>query len=359
MYKTVRINPISPEPPRASLLVIYTGGTLGMVYENKGKQLVPFEFEHIIEWVPEVRRLDFEITYLTLPEPIDSSNMTPELWITLGQIIRDEYEVYDSFVILHGTDTMAYTASALSFLLDGLNKPVILTGAQLPIGIARSDARENFITALEIAAATNEQGYPIISEVCIYFNSLLLRGNRAKKKESSDFNAFHSENYPVLANAGVRIEYNLPYLAPYDPLKKLFLHTRLNPHVTFLKVFPGITPAVVRGILEIPGLKGVVLETFGAGNAPTAPWFLEEIRLALERGLLIFNVSQCDGGRVTQGQYKTSTALAQLGVLSGTDCTAEAAITKLMFVFGQSDDPAVCRKLLITPLRGEMSSSFE
>jgi L-asparaginase len=359
MYKTVRINPISPEPPRASVLVIYTGGTLGMVYENKGKQLVPFEFEHIIERVPEVRRLDFEITFLTLPEPIDSSNMTLELWVTLGQIILDEYAVYDSFVILHGTDTMAYTASALSFLLDGLNKPVILTGAQLPIGIARSDARENFITALEIAAATNAQNHPIISEVCIYFNSLLLRGNRAKKKESSDFNAFQSENYPVLANAGVRIEYNFPYLAPYNPGMKLFLHTQLNPNVTFLKIFPGITPAVVRGILQITGLQGVVLETFGAGNAPTAPWFLVEIQRAIERGLLIFNVSQCDGGRVTQGQYKTSTALAQLGVLSGTDCTAEAAITKLMFVLGQHDDLAVCRQKMITPLRGEMSSSLD
>lgn len=359
MYKTVRINPISPDPPRASVLVIYTGGTLGMVYENKGKQLVPFEFEHIIERVPEVRRLDFEITFLTLPEPIDSSNMTPEIWLTLGKIVQDEYDAYDSFVILHGTDTMAYTASALSFLLDGLNKPVILTGAQLPIGIARSDARENFITALEIAAATNEQGYPIISEVCIYFNSLLLRGNRAKKKETSDFNAFQSENYPVLANAGVRIEYNFPYLAPYDPHKKLFLHTRLDPHVTFLKVFPGIIPEVVRGILQIPGLKGVVLETFGAGNAPTAPWFLAEIEAAIQRGLLIFNVSQCDGGRVTQGQYKTSTALAQLGVLSGADCTAEAAITKFMFVLGQHDDPAVCRLLLTTPLRGEMSGSLD
>lgn len=341
------------------MLVIYTGGTLGMVYEAKGKQLVPFEFEHIIERVPEVRRLDIEITFLTLPEPIDSSNMSPELWLILGQIILDEYESYDSFVILHGTDTMAYTASALSFLLDGLNKPVILTGAQLPIGIARSDARENFLTALEIAASTNEVGQPIISEVCIYFNSLLLRGNRAKKKESSDFNAFQSENYPVLANAGVRIEYNFPYLAPYDPEKKLCLHTQLNPHVTFLKVFPGITPAVVRGILQIPDLKGVVLETFGAGNAPTAPWFLEEIECAVERGLLIFNVSQCDGGRVTQGQYKTSTALAQLGVLSGADCTAEAAITKLMFVLAQTDDLKRGGKLLTTSLRGEMSSLFE
>ena len=359
MYKTVRINPISPDPPRASVLVIYTGGTFGMVYEAKGKQLVPFEFEHIIERVPEVRRLDFEITFLTLPEPIDSSNMTPALWVTLGQIIFDEYSTYDSFVILHGTDTMAYTASALSYLLEGLSKPVILTGAQLPIGIARSDARENFITALEIAAATNDQGYPIISEVCIYFNSLLLRGNRAKKKESSDFNAFQSENYPILANAGVQIEYDLPYLAPYRPENPLVLHTRLDQHCTFLKIFPGITREVVHSILSIAGLKGVVLETFGAGNAPTTSWFLEEIGTAIQRGLLIFNVSQCDGGRVMQGHYKTSTALAQLGVLSGSDCTAEAAITKMMFVLGQTDDLALCRNQLITPLRGEMSSSFD
>jgi len=354
-YKTVRINPISPEPPRASVLVIYTGGTLGMVYETKGKQLVPFEFEQIIERVPEIRRLDFEITFVTLYEPIDSSNMSPELWIEIAGIIKKKYHEYDSFVILHGTDTMAYSASALSFLLEGLNKPVILTGAQLPIGIARSDARENFITALEIAAAVDDDKRPIINEVCIYFNSVLLRGNRAKKKESSDFNAFHSENYPILAKAGVRIEYNMPYISPHKAQSELIVHNGLDPHVTFLKLFPGITKEVVRAVLNIKGLKGVILETFGAGNAPTSPWFLEEIRSAIQRNVLIFNVSQCDGGRVSQGQYQTSKFLQQVGVLSGSDSTAEAAITKMMFVFGQTPDLQECKQLLVTPLRGEMS----
>jgi L-asparaginase len=354
-YKTVRINPISPDPPRASVLVIYTGGTLGMVYETRGKQLVPFEFEQIIERVPEIQRLDFEITFVTLYDPIDSSNMTPGLWVEIASIIYKNYESYQSFVILHGTDTMAYTASALSYMLEGLNKPVILTGAQLPIGIARSDARENFITALEIAAATDSQNNPIISEVCIYFNSLLLRGNRSKKKESSEFNAFHSDNYPILANAGVHIEYNLPYILPFEPESKLHLHTRFDTSVTFLKVFPGIPPEVVRSVLRIPNLKGVILETFGAGNAPTTSWFLEEIRLAIQRDLLIFNVSQCDGGKVTQGQYQTSKFLQQVGVLSGSDITAEAAITKMMFLLGQTENLDECRAQLARPLRGEMS----
>lgn len=326
-----------------------------MVYEAVGRQLVPFDFEQIIERVPEVRRLDFEITFLPLAEPIDSSNMTPDLWVEIARIVADHYAQYDSFVILHGTDTMAYTASALSFLLEGLNKAVILTGAQLPIGIARSDARENFLTALEIAAATEAAGRPVVSEVCIYFNSLLLRGNRAKKKESSDFNAFHSENYPILARAGVSIEYLTPYLKPYELGVELTLHQKLDQNVTFLKIFPGISREVVRAIFNIPGLKGIVLETFGAGNAPTAPWFLEEIRAAIDRNLLLYNVSQCDGGRVTQGQYQTSKFLKEVGVISGSDITAEAAITKMMFILAQTDDYEQQRMWLSSPLRGEMS----
>lgn len=335
--------------------MIYTGGTLGMVYETVGRQLVPFDFEQIIERVPEVRRLDFEITFLPLTEPIDSSNMTPDLWVEIARIVADHYAQYDSFVILHGTDTMAYTASALSYLLEGLNKAVILTGAQLPIGIARSDARENFLTALEIAAATDAAGRPIVSEVCIYFNSLLLRGNRAKKKESSDFNAFHSENYPILARAGVSIEYLTPYLKSYERGVGLNLHQELDRNVTFLKIFPGISREVVRAIFNIPGLKGIVLETFGAGNAPTAPWFLEEIRAAIDRNLLLYNVSQCDGGRVTQGQYQTSKFLKEVGVISGSDITAEAAITKMMFVLAQTADHEQRKMWLSSPLRGEMS----
>jgi len=354
-YSKIHINPISPEPTVGSVLVIYTGGTLGMVYETKGKQLVPFNFDQIIDRVPEISRLNFDITFLSLSEPIDSSNMNPEIWIELATIIELEYAQYDSFVILHGTDTMAYTASALSFLLENLNKPVILTGAQLPIGVARSDARENVITALELAAAKNDNGQPMISEVCIYFNSMLLRGNRSKKRESSDFNAFHSENYPALANAGVRIEYNLPYIKPYESEQQLTVHKKLDNHVAFLKMFPGISQLVVDSILNINGLKGIVLETYGAGNATTAQWFLDAISNAIDRNIIIFNVSQCDGGRVAQGHYETSRFLKQAGVVSGSDITAEAAITKMMYVFGKEQDVTKCKEMLANPLSGELS----
>lgn len=354
-YNKIHIATASPELTVGSVLVIYTGGTLGMVYEAREKQLVPFNFDQIIERVPEISRLNFDITFLSLHEPIDSSNINPEIWIELTGIIADEYTHYDSFVILHGTDTMAYTASALSYLLENLNKPVILTGAQLPIGVARSDARENVITALELASARNTEGQPIISEVCIYFNSMLLRGNRSKKQESSNFNAFQSENYPYLANAGVRIEYNWPYIKPYQAGKTLQVQNNLDTNVAFLKMFPGINARVVNSILHIEGLKGVVLETYGAGNATTEQWFLDAVSEAISRGIVLFNVSQCDGGRVSQGQYQTSRFLKQVGVVSGSDITAEAAITKMMYVFGRETDPVKCARLLATPLRGEMS----
>lgn len=305
-YSTIHINPISPAPTQGSVLVIYTGGTLGMVYETKGKQLVPFNFDQIFEKIPEISRLTFEITFLSLHEPIDSSNMSPAIWVELAGIIEENYDAYDSFVILHGTDTMAYTASALSFLLENLNKPVILTGAQLPIGVARSDARENFMTALELAAATYPDGKPIVTEVCIYFNSVLLRGNRAKKKESSNFNAFISENYPHLANAGVRIDYNFPFLKLHGTDEKFSVHKDLDTNVAFLKMFPGINQSVVRSVLKIEGLKGLVLETYGSGNVMTDNWFQNVVSEAINNKIVIFNVSQCYGGRVNQGQYQTS-----------------------------------------------------
>lgn len=355
VYKTVHINPISPEPTQGSVLVIYTGGTLGMVYETKGKQLVPFNFDQIIDKVPEISRLSFEITFLSLKEPIDSSDMHPDIWLELAEIIKSHYDQFDSFVILHGTDTMAYTASALSYLLENLSKPVILTGAQLPIGVARSDARENFITALELAASTDEAGQSIISEVCIFFNSRLLRGNRSKKQESSDFNAFHSENYPDLANAGVNIEYNFPFIKAFESIEPLQIQRSLDTNVAFVKMFPGISKKVVQSILNIDGLRGVVLETYGAGNATTEQWFLDLINEAILNGIIIFNVSQCNGGKVRQGQYQTSKFLKQVGVVSGSDITAEAAITKMMYVFGKETDPEKCAQLLSTPIRGEMS----
>jgi L-asparaginase len=351
-YKTVTINPVLPNRPRAAVLVIYTGGTLGMVYE-KG-QLVPFDFEQILDRLPEIKRLDFEITFTSLEQIMDSSNMRPDVWVELGQLIRRNYDFYDSFVILHGTDTMAYTASALSFMLQHLQKPVILTGAQLPIGVARTDARENIITALEIAAAQHN-GQPIVPEVCIYFQNVLLRGNRAKKKETSQFNAFRSDNYPPLAEVGVTIEYHLPYIATPAVGSVFELRPTLDENVAILKLFPGITPNVVRPILEINHLKGVILETFGAGNAPTLPWFLQELKDATDRGVVIMNVSQCDGGRVMQGHYQTSTWFDKIGVISGADITTEAAITKMMWVFGQETDPDRIKTLLAQPLVGEMT----
>ena len=370
-YKTVRLNQraeVTKEKPR-SVLVIYTGGTFGMVYDRQTDQLVPFDFEHVADRLPELLRLDADITLLTLPHIIDSSNMKPAVWIELAQLIESNYALYDSFVILHGTDTMAYTASALSFMLDGLNKPVILTGAQLPIGAPRTDARENFITALEIAAAVRRsdvdsaapgEGQPVVPEVCIYFNSLLLRGNRATKQESIQFNAFSSENYPHLATAGVSIDYNRPFIRPYQPDQPLRIRTALDPNVTILKLFPGIMQPVVESILGLPALRGVVLETFGAGNAPTDGWFLDALKAAIDRGVLMINVSQCEGGRVTQGRYQTGKQLEQIGVVSGADITTEAAITKLMVLLGREHDrgavaTARLRTLLATPMMGEMS----
>ncbi len=329
-----------------------------MMPDRANGALKPFDFSQILERLPELRRLRYEIMVLTLRPLLDSSNMTPAVWLELARIIADRYDEFDSFVILHGTDTMAYTASALSFLLDNLAKPVLLTGAQLPIEAARTDAKENFMTALEIAAARDERGLPMVPEVCIYFNSLLLRGNRAKKQESSQFNAFRSDNYPALAEAGVYIEWNRPYIRPFPENPVLRLTEKLDPNVLILKLFPGISPAVLRGTLGIPGLRGVVLETFGAGNAPTDAWFVDCLREASERGLVFLNVSQCPGGRVTQGQYQTSKALVELGVVSGADLTTEAAVTKLMVLLGQSTDGAWLKRQLATPLRGEMSEAL-
>ncbi|AFK05098.1 L-asparaginase, type I [Emticicia oligotrophica DSM 17448] len=354
-YKTSKIITSSDKKKRsASVLMIYTGGTLGMVYDTKSKSLVPFDFDQILVNVPELQRLEFELTILTLPKPIDSSNIKPSTWIELAKIIKDKFEEFDAFVILHGTDTMAYTASALSFLLENLSKPVILTGAQLPIGIARTDARENLITALEIASA-QINGRPVIPEVAIYFNSYLLRGNRAKKKESSQFNAFRSENYPSLAEAGVTIDFNFPFIMPFRPDLPLVVHEKLEEHVMILKLFPGINRAMVHNLLTTEGLRGVVLETYGAGNAPSDEWFLEELYEATKRGIVIVNVSQCDGGRVLQGHYQTSSKLKSIGIISGSDITTEAAITKLMFLLSQESEPERVKYRMENAICGEMS----
>lgn len=354
-YQTYRLVPDLPLKSNRKVLLIYTGGTLGMVYDTKRKHLVPFDFNEMLEKVPEMRRLDFEVTLTTLATPIDSSNVQPSVWVEIVEIIERFYDFYDGFVVVHGTDTMAYTASAVSFMLQHLRKPVIFTGAQLPVGAARTDAKENLITALEIAAEYRND-LPVVSEVCIYFSSYLLRGNRAKKKESYQFYAFRSENYPPLAEVGVSIEYNFPYLHPADPAAELVVERSFDDNVLVLKLFPGISERVIRNTLRLEGIKGVVLETYGAGNAPTYPWFLDCLKEAIQQGIILFNVSQCDGGRVTQGHYQTSSWLQRIGVVSGADITTEAAITKMMFAFGQTSDVEAVRNFLAQPICGEMTA---
>lgn len=338
---------IIAEGSQAKILVVYTGGTFGMVYDHHQKTLVPYHFEQIISYLPELERLNLHLEVVTFEPLLDSSNIQPSHWQAIGTVIKVNYDDFDGFVVVHGTDTMAYSASALSFMLENLGKPVIFTGAQLPIGVARTDAVENFITALEIASDSK------INEVAVYFHSFLLRGNRSRKEESSQFNAFKSENYPPLAEAGVQIVYNLPYLFP-APESRFFFHPEIDTNVMLLKIFPGMTENALSQILKIPGLKGLVLETFGAGNAPTEAWFTEPIKTAIEGGLVVVNVSQCDGGRVNQGRYATSKVLEKIGVISGEDMTAEAAITKLMCLLGRFPNQKV-KALLQKNVAGEVS----
>lgn len=353
-YKVTHITTASQGAAKASILVIYTGGTLGMVYDEKHHQLIPFDFEQINEKIPELSRFDFNLTVVSFSELIDSANVTPRHWIQIARLVEENYDQFNGFVVIHGTDTMAYSASALSFLLDDLNKPVIFTGAQLPIGAVRTDARENLITALEIAAARRD-GRPVVPEVCIYFNNKLLRGNRAKKVESSQFRAFESKNYPALAECGVRIDYDFNVIKPYHPYSTLKVYKKMDPRVAVLKLFPGINKHLLESFFSIEEIKAVVLETYGSGNAPTDSWFIDTLRKAINRGNYILNVSQCNGGRVMQGRYETSRMLQEIGVMSGGDMTTEAAVTKLMFLLANSKNDEELRKDLVRPLRGEMS----
>lgn len=353
-YRIVNISATGLESPKSSILIIYTGGTIGMVKDSSGA-LVSFNFKQIIEKLPSLRSYNLKITVISFPKPIDSSDIDIQDWIDLGYIIYQNYNQYDGFVILHGTDTMAYSASALSFILEGINKPIIFTGAQLPIEATRSDARENLITALEIASAKQHDGQAVIPEVCICFNYTLFRGNRAKKIKSSHFNAFSSENYPVLAEAGIQIDYNHAAISKPKPRAVLKFHEKMDSNVVILKLFPGIGKQVVAAILNIAGLRGVILETFGAGNASSEQWLIDSLSEAISRGIIILNVSQCVGGRVIQGRYKTSRTLAGIGVLSGGDITTEAAVTKMMYLLGKEKSIDNIKRKLVVPLAGEMT----
>lgn len=336
----------------SSVLIIYTGGTIGMVENPKTGKLAPFEFANILKVLPELSQFNIELNAISVNEIIDSSNVQPKLWKELVSLIEENYENYDGFVILHGSDTMAYTASALSFMLEGLNKPVILTGSQLPIGKLRTDGKENIITSIEIAGA-RYKGLPIVNEVCIYFENQLLRGNRTHKRSAEDFDAFESPNYPVLAEVGIEIKYNFSALRKWR-LSKLRTYKRLNTHVGILHLFPGISKEFVLHILNCPKLQGLVLYTYGAGNASTDLWFVNALKKKIADGLVILNVSQCISGKVLMGKYETSEKLQEIGVLSGADLTLEAAICKLMFVLGLTRKTGEIDILLEMPLRGEM-----
>ncbi len=336
-----------------SILVIYTGGTIGMIRDEVSGVLVPFNFENIYEQIPSLKKLHYQLDFHCFEPLMDSSNMTPEVWESLASIIQQNYEDYDGFVVLHGSDTMAYSASALSFMLENLNKPVIFTGSQLPLGELRTDGRENFITAIEIAAAKDDET-PLVPEVCIYFENQLMRGNRSVKYNAENFNAFRSGNYPLLANAGVYMNYHREHILKLN-FKKLKVHKKLSAEVGVLKVFPGITQAFVNSILNSPGLKALVLETFGSGNATTEKWFVDALTSAIKKDIIIVNVSQCITGRVEQGKYETSTGLKQIGIIGGNDITTEAALTKLMVLIGRGFNVSTINNLMQQSIRGEIT----
>lgn len=340
------------EKPR--ILVLYTGGTIGMIHDPESGELVPFNVDGLLDAIPELAQLDVELVVDSLDVPIDSSNMNPDHWVRLANMVGENYHRFDGFVILHGSDTMAYTASALSFMLEGLAKPVILTGSQLPVGVPRSDGRENLITAIEISAHQTD-GSATVPEVCIYFEYSLYRGNRAHKFNSENFEAFLSVNYPPLAKAGVNIRFNNDSIDRTNIDADLIIHREIDNSVVTVRLFPGLDPAVSLNPENFKGVKGLILESFGSGNAPTDSAFLNAVQQISHNGTLILNVTQCKGGRVNQGKYATSSALKKAGVISGHDMTMEAAITKMMFLFGSFQDKETIKELLERPLRGELS----
>ncbi len=336
------------------ILIIYTGGTIGMIHHPETYELIPFDFSHFKTQIPEINKFDIEIDTYECENIIDSSDLKPELWQNLAKIIFDNYDKYFGFVILHGTDTMAYTASALSFMLDNLSKPVIITGAQLPIGKLRTDGKENLISSIEIAA-DEQNKKPIIQEVCIYFEYKLLRGNRATKKSAEYFDAFCSPNFPSLADAGININYKKKLLLKPNPKKKFTINTKIDTNIFIIRIFPGINLDIISDIIKNTKLKAIILETYGSGNAPTNPKFLKIIKDGIKKGILFLNVSQCLEGNVDMSKYKTGKALKKIGVISTYDSTVESVVTKAMWLLGQNINPEKIKKLLNKSLKGEIN----
>lgn len=340
---------------KTSILLIYTGGTIGMMKNPVTGALENFNFDQLLKYVPEIEGFNLNIYSIAFEPPIDSSDISPESWSELVRIIYSNYEKYDGFVILHGTDTMAFTASALSFMLEGLTKPVILTGSQLPIGALRTDGKENLLTAIEIAAAKHEDGTPVVPEVCVFFHEKLMRGNRTTKISAENFDAFESNNYPLLAHSGIELQFYEQNILPYRFDAVLTPHYAMDPNIIIFSLFPGMQPDIVKKILRDKKLRGVIFRTFGSGNAPQQQWLIDGLTRATQSGKTIVNITQCSTGSVKMSLYETGRQLLESGIISGHDSTVEAALTKLMFLLGQGLNAEEIRNSMNSSLAGEIT----